>query len=196
MSDRLQHDPHALYDEWLAEATKSEPNDPNAAALATVDELGAPQVRMVLIKGHDERGFTFFTNLGSRKGKALRFNPRAAFTMHWKSLRRQVRVEGDVEPVSDAEADEYFASRARGSQIGAWASRQSEGMDGEWALEAEVAKYAGRFGISAIPRPPHWSGFRVVPSRIEFWEDMAFRLHRRWEYRATPDGWRARFLFP
>jgi pyridoxamine 5'-phosphate oxidase len=196
MSDRLSRDPHALFDEWLAEATRTEPNDPNAAALATVDGSGAPQVRMVLIKDHDARGFTFYTNLGSTKGRSLRFNPRAAFTMHWKSLRRQVRVEGDVEPVSDAEADEYFATRARGSQLGSWASRQSDAMDGEWTLEAEVAKATARFGVGPIPRPPHWSGFRIVPSRIEFWEDMAFRLHRRWEYRLTSDGWRARFLFP
>lgn len=196
MSDRLSRDPHALFDEWLAEATRTEPNDPNAAALATVDASGAPQVRMVLIKGHDARGFTFFTNLGSRKGKALRMNPRAAFAMHWKSLRRQVRVEGDVEPVSDEEADAYFASRARGSQIGSWASRQSDVMDGEWSLEQEVAKYTARFGLGPIPRPPYWSGFRILPHRMEFWEDMAFRLHRRWEYLATPDGWRARFVFP
>jgi pyridoxamine 5'-phosphate oxidase len=196
MSDRLQRDPHALFDQWLAEATASEPNDPSAAALATVDASGAPQVRMVLIKGHDARGFTFFTNVGSRKGTALRINPRAAFTMHWKSLRRQIRVEGTVDRVSDEEADAYFATRSRGSQLGAWASRQSDVMDGEWVLEQEVAKYTARFGLGAIPRPPYWGGFLIAPERIEFWEDMAFRLHRRWEYLHTPDGWRARFLFP
>lgn len=196
MSERLARDPHDLYDEWLAEATVSEPSDPNAAALATVDAVGAPHVRMVLVKGHDRRGFTFFTNLGSAKGRHLRTNPRAALAMHWKSLRRQVRVEGAVEPVTDEEADVYFATRARGSQLGAWASRQSEAMDGEWQLELEVAKVTARFGVGAVPRPPYWSGFRVVPDRMEFWQDMSYRLHRRWEYRATPDGWVGRFLFP
>ena len=196
MSDRLHHDPHALFDQWMADAAAREPSDPNAMALATVEATGAPHVRMVLLKQHDPRGFTFYTNLGSAKGKDLRINPRAALCFHWKSLRRQVRVEGAVEAVTDAEADAYFASRARGSQIGAWASRQSEAMDGEWTLEKEVARYTAKFGLGEVPRPSHWSGFRVVPDRIEFWEDQQFRLHRRYEYRATADGWVARFLFP
>jgi pyridoxamine 5'-phosphate oxidase len=149
-----------------------------------------------LLKGHDVRGFVFYTNLGSAKGKDLRINPRAALCFHWKSLRRQVRVEGSVEAVTEAEADAYFASRARGSQIGAWASRQSEAMEGEWTLEKEVARYTARFGVGEVPRPPYWSGFRLIPDRLEFWEDQQFRLHRRYEYRATPDGWSARFLFP
>ncbi|MEQ1565086.1 MAG: pyridoxamine 5'-phosphate oxidase [Myxococcota bacterium] len=196
MSDRATRDPHELFDAWLAEATGKEPSDPNAAALATVDASGAPHVRMVLIKDHDRRGFTFYTNFGSTKGRDLARNPRAALAVHWKSLRRQVRIEGAVTEVEPAEADAYFASRARGSQLGAWASRQSEGMDGEWQLEAEVAKVTARFGLGAVPRPPFWSGYRVVPERIEFWEDMSFRLHRRWEYRRTSDGWVSRFLFP
>lgn len=189
-------DPVALFDRWLAEATLTEPNDPTAAALATVDGSGAPSVRMVLIKAHDARGVSFYTNLGSRKGQHLRINPRAALCVHWKSLRRQVRFEGDVEPVSDEEADTYFATRARESQLGAWASRQSEGLDSAETLEREVARYAERFADRAVPRPPYWSGFRVVPSRIEFWEDVAFRLHRRREFLRTGQGWAARLLFP
>ncbi|MEQ1505505.1 MAG: pyridoxamine 5'-phosphate oxidase [Myxococcota bacterium] len=196
MTDTAPRDPFALFETWFAEAEKAEPSDPNAAALATVDASGAPSVRMVLIKGHDQHGFVFYTNLGSRKGRALAMNPRAALVLHWKSLRRQVRVEGDVTAVSDEEADAYFATRARGSQIGAWASRQSEPMDGGWTLEKEVAKYAARFGIGPVPRPPFWGGFRIAPSRLEFWQDVTYRLHRRWEYLPTPDGWTVRQLFP
>jgi pyridoxamine 5'-phosphate oxidase len=189
-------DPIAWYGEWYDEAKGSEPSDANAAALATVDASGAPSVRMVLIKSFDAQGFVFYTNLGSRKAQHLRVNPRAALSLHWKSLRRQVRIEGDVEPVSEAEADEYFASRPRGSQLGAWASRQSEAMEGEWRLEQEVARYTIKFGLSTIPRPPFWGGYRVRPSRFEFWQDMTHRLHRRWEFLPTPDGWARRQLFP
>jgi pyridoxamine 5'-phosphate oxidase len=194
--DRLRQDPHALFDAWLAEAVIREPSDPNAAALATVDATGAPHVRIVLIKAHDARGFVFYTNLGSAKGRDLRTNPRAALAVHWKSLRRQVRIEGAVVLVDDAEADAYFATRPREAQLGAWASRQSDGMDGEDQLETEVAKVAARFGDGVVPRPPFWSGFRVAPDRIEFWEDRAGRLHCRWEFRATSDGWASRYLFP
>lgn len=197
MSDsHSDSDPVARFDRWLAEAVRSEPSEPTAAALATVDASGAPSVRMVLIKGHDARGVVFYTNVGSRKGQHLRMNPRAALCVHWKSLRRQVRFQGDVAPVSDEESDAYFETRARGSQIGAWASRQSEGMDGPEVLEREVEKYTARFGDGPVPRPPYWSGFRVSPSRIEFWEDVEFRLHRRQEYLRTGDGWATRLLFP
>jgi pyridoxamine 5'-phosphate oxidase len=189
-------DPIEWFDAWLQEAASKEPSDPNAAALATVDATGAPSVRMVLIKEYDQRGFTFYTNLGSRKSQHLRFNPRAALVLHWKSLRRQVRIEGDVEPVSDEEADAYFATRPRGSQIGAWASRQSEPMEGEWTLEQEVARYTLKYAIGTVPRPPFWGGFRVAPTRFEFWQDMTHRLHRRWEILRTPDGWSTRQLFP
>lgn len=189
-------DPFTWYEQWMQDATASEPSDPNAAALATVDASGAPSVRMVLIKAFDARGPVFYTNLGSRKARHLAINPRAAIVLHWKSLKRQIRIEGDITPVDDTEADAYFATRPRGSQIGAWASRQSEPMDGEWTLEQEVAKYGLKFGLHAIPRPPFWSGFRLSPTRFEFWQDMTHRLHRRWEWLPTPDQWICRQLFP
>jgi pyridoxamine 5'-phosphate oxidase len=173
------NDPFGLFRQWMADAEKSESEDPNAMALATADESGIPSVRMVLLKGIDSRGFVFYTNLESRKGVQLAQNPHAALCFHWKSLRRQVRVEGPVEPVSDAEADEYYHSRPRGSQIGAWASRQSRPLQGRWELEKRVAEFAARHAIGTIPRPPFWSGFRVLPSRIEFWHDRPFRLHDR-----------------
>ena len=163
----------------MADAEKSEPEDPNAMALATADASGVPSVRMVLLKGIDDRGFVFYTNLESRKGVQLGQNPNAALCFHWKSLKRQVRVEGPVEVVSDAEADEYYHSRPRGSQIGAWASRQSRPLEGRWELEKRVAEFTAKHAIGTIPRPPHWSGFRVLPSRIEFWHDRPFRLHDR-----------------
>lgn len=193
MSER---DPFGLFGEWLAEAEKSEPNDPNAMSLATVDGQGRPSLRMVLLKDFDERGFVFYTNLESKKGQDLAGNPHAAICLHWKSLRRQIRVEGAVEPVTAEEADAYFASRARGSQIGAWASAQSRTLEGRFELERRVGETAARFGIATIPRPPHWSGFRLVPRRLEFWQDRPFRLHDRLVYNRDTSGWTTEKLYP
>lgn len=173
------NDPFVLFADWLTLAKDKEPNDPNAMALATVDADGLPDVRMVLLKHADPAGFVFYTNLESAKGKQLTSDPKAALCFHWKSLRRQVRVRGTVEPVSEAEADAYFASRARDSRIGAWASTQSRPLESRHALEKSVAKFAAKFGIGEIPRPPFWSGYRIVPLRIEFWRDRPFRLHDR-----------------
>ncbi|KPP83249.1 MAG: pyridoxamine 5'-phosphate oxidase PdxH [Oceanicaulis sp. HLUCCA04] len=173
------NDPFVLFAEWLTLAKDKEPNDPNAMALATVDSDGLPDVRMVLLKHADPSGFVFYTNLESAKGGQLAGEPKAALCFHWKSLRRQVRVRGKVEPVSEAEADAYFASRARDSRIGAWASSQSRPLESRHALEKNVAKFAAKFGIGEIPRPPFWSGFRIAPLRIEFWRDRPFRLHDR-----------------
>lgn len=194
--EALDPDPHALFDQWLVEAGHSEPSDPNACALATADASGAPSVRMVLLKGHDARGFVFYTNHGSRKGRELRENPRAALCFHWKSRARQVRVEGSIEEVSAEESDAYFATRARLSRIGAWASHQSAPLASPAALEEAVARCVARFEGGDVPRPEFWGGFRLVPSRIEFWADVQFRLHRRWEYRRGPDGWTTGYLFP
>lgn len=179
MVDTFGNDPYALFQAWFAEAQKTEPEDPNAMALATADAQGIPSVRMVLLKGVDSRGFVFYTNLESRKGEQLLANPNAAVVLHWKSLRRQVRVEGAVEQVSGVEADEYYHSRPRGSQIGAWASQQSRPLAGRWELERRVAEYTARYAIGTIPRPDYWSGFRILPRRIEFWQDRPFRLHDR-----------------
>ncbi len=190
-------DPFALFAEWLAEAAEREPNDPTAMALATVDEAGMPDVRMVLLKGYEDGGFVFYTNLESRKGRQLAAAPRAALLFHWKSLRRQVRVRGNVEPVSAAEADAYFASRPRGARIGAWASKQSEPLESRFALEKAVARYTARHPVGAVPRPPHWSGFRIVPVEMEFWRDGAFRLHDRMRFsRAAEGGWTRTRLYP
>jgi pyridoxamine 5'-phosphate oxidase len=189
-------DPIALFRAWLAEADLKEPNDPNAMTLATVDEDGLPDARMVLLKDVDPRGFVFYTNLGSAKGRELAGQPRAALLFHWKSLRRQVRVRGPVEAVTPEEADAYFKSRARHSQIGAWASDQSRPMEGRFALERRVADYGVKFGLGPVPRPPHWSGFRVLPLQIEFWRDRPFRLHERRLYVQDAEGWTVQALYP
>jgi len=196
MSDVTDQDPYALFAAWMEEATRSEPNDPNAMALATADAEGRPSVRMVLLKGVDPRGFVFYTNTESRKGRQLLANANAALCFHWKSLRRQVRVEGAVERVTDAEADAYFESRARDSRIGAWASQQSRPMEGRWELEKRVAQYAAKFGLGPVPRPDYWTGFRVLPARIEFWTDKPFRLHERIEFLRAGEGWTTQRLFP
>lgn len=189
-------DPFDLFREWLAEAVKREPNDANAVAVATADESGLPDVRMVLLKDVDERGFVFYTNLGSAKGRQLAANPQAALLFHWKSLRRQVRVRGTVSRVTDEEADAYFATRARASQIGAWASDQSQPLPDRLALEKRIADVGLRFGLGKVPRPPHWSGFRVTPQVIEFWRDRPFRLHERLVFAREGDGWTTRRLYP
>ncbi|MGO8186172.1 pyridoxamine 5'-phosphate oxidase [Rhizobium leguminosarum] len=182
-------EPFKLFAEWLKEAELSEPNDPNAVALATVDEDGLPNVRMVLLKGFDDDGFVFYTNFESQKGREILGQKKAAMCFHWKSLRRQVRLRGPVEIVTDAEADDYFKTRARGSRIGAWASRQSRPLESRFALEKAVAEYTARYAIGEIPRPAHWSGFRIRPTSIEFWKDQKFRLHDRVEFRRrSPEG--------
>lgn len=195
---RENSDPLALFGDWFAEAAKSEPNDPDAMALATVGPDGTPSARMVLLKDYDPGGFVFYTNYESRKGQHLLAHTKAALLFHWKSLRRQVRLEGPVSQATPAEADAYFASRARGSQIGAWASEQSRPLESRFALEKRVAEYGAKHLIGTVPRPPHWSGFRLQPLLIEFWHDGAFRLHDRLEYRRAAPGepWTTRTLFP
>ena len=191
-------DPLALFGEWYEAAGKSEPNDPSAMSVASVGPDGMPSVRMVLLKGYDASGFVFYTNLDSRKGEHLLARPRAALLFHWKSLRRQVRLEGLVSQTTSQEADEYFATRPRGSQIGAWASDQSRPLESRFALEKRVAGAAAKYVIGDVPRPPNWSGFRVQPLLIEFWQDGAFRLHDRLEYRRAAPGepWKTRTLYP
>ncbi len=191
-------EPFALFADWLEEATRLEPSDPNAMTLATVDAEGMPDARTVLLKGVDEAGFVFYTNLASAKGRELGVNPRAALLFHWKSLRRQVRVRGTTCLVSHAEADAYFATRARASQIGAWASEQSRPMEEPLALEKAVARFGVKFGLGDVPRPPGWSGFRLAPLAIEFWRSRRFRLHERLAFSRSSlsEPWRAARLFP
>ena len=195
---RENSDPLALFRDWYAEAAKSEPNDPDAMALATVGPDGTPSARMVLLKDYDPAGFVFYTNYESRKGQHLRMHTKAALLFHWKSLRRQIRLEGPVSQTTPEEADAYFATRARGSQIGAWASEQSRPLESRFALEKRVAEYGAKHLIGTVPRPTHWSGFRLQPLLIEFWQDGAFRLHDRLEYRrpAPDQSWTTRTLFP
>jgi pyridoxamine 5'-phosphate oxidase len=191
-------DPFALFGEWLEDAKKKEPNDPNAMALATADEHGAPDVRMVLLKDVSGDGFIFYSNTGSRKGRQLTANGRAALCFHWKSLRRSVRVSGPIETVTAEEADAYFASRAKDSQIGAWASEQSRPMQGRFELEKRIAGFAAKYALGKTPRPPHWIGWRVIPTRIEFWRDRPFRLHDRLEFTREGRGqpWTTNRLYP
>ncbi len=189
-------EPMRLFETWFAEAKASEPNDPDAMALATVDADGLPDVRMVLLKGFDARGFTFYTHVDSAKGREMAAQPKAAFVLHWKSLRRQIRVRGRVERVSEAEADDYFASRPKQAQIGAWASKQSKPLESRFAFEQEIAKYAARYVIGTVPRPPGWSGFRVIPQEMEFWHDRPFRLHDRIVFKRDGDGWSKTRLYP
>ncbi|WP_176085985.1 pyridoxamine 5'-phosphate oxidase [Martelella sp. HB161492] len=193
-----ENDPFELFGKWLKDAEASEVNDPNAVAIATVDENGLPNVRMLLMKGFDLNGFVFYTNFESQKGRELLGQPKAAMCFHWKSLRRQVRLRGPVEVVADAEADAYFASRARGSRIGAWASKQSRPLESRFALEKAVAQNTARYGVGEIPRPPYWSGFRLKPVSIEFWRDGKFRLHDRIEFRReNPEGgWQKVRMYP
>jgi pyridoxamine 5'-phosphate oxidase len=193
-----RNDPFGLFADWFEEATKSEPNDPNGMALATVDDEGLPNVRMVLMKGYDERGFVFYTNFESQKGQEVLASMKAALLFHWKSLRRQVRVRGPVEQVTEAEADAYFKSRPRDSKIGAWASQQSRPLTKPFELETAVAMQTARFGIGDVPRPPHWSGFRIKPVSMEFWHDRPFRLHDRVVFRrGLPEGvWEKAKLYP
>ena len=191
-------EPLRLFSAWLDEATRGEPSDPNAMALATVDSGGLPNIRMVLLKGLDPRGFVFYTSMDSQKGRELGGHPQAALGFHWKSLRRQVRIRGPVTQVSDAEADAYFATRPRMAQIGAWASRQSAALESRFALEKAVALYTAKYPIGTVPRPPYWVGYRVMPLVIEFWSDKPFRLHERLEFRRTgPDApWSKTQLYP
>ena len=188
-------DPIPLFAEWLEAAGASEPNDPNAMALATVDADGLPDVRMILLKSHDAKGFVFFTNFESTKGRELLACPKAAMVFHWKSLRRQVRVRGPVTEVTPAESDIYFSTRSRGSQLGAWASRQSRPLESRAALEKAAADCAVKYP-GEVPRPPYWSGFRLAPQEIEFWQDGAYRLHDRIVFRRKGDRWEKQRLYP
>lgn len=189
-------DPFALFDAWFAEAEASEPNDPNATALATADGAGRPSVRMVLLKGHGPDGFVFYTNREGRKADDLAANAQAALLFHWKSLRRQVRVEGVVVHAGDAESDAYFATRSRDSQLGAWASDQSRPLDARETFEARFAQMQARFDGQDVPRPPHWGGYRVIPDRLEFWRDRPHRLHERRLFTRAASGWTEGLLYP
>lgn len=191
-----KNDPFLLFKKWYELAQENEINDPNAMCLATVNNEGMPSARMVLLKEFDEKGFVFYTNLESRKGHQLKDNPQAALCFHWKSIKKQVRVEGIVLPVSEDQADAYFASRPRGSQIGAWASKQSMPLKSFFELEKRVAKYTAKFGLKEIKRPDYWSGFIIKPERIEFWEDGKFRLHQRLVYTQQENKWITEKLYP
>ncbi|EJF77696.1 pyridoxine/pyridoxamine 5'-phosphate oxidase [Bartonella sp. DB5-6] len=207
MNNKIQTDddfmqmqkPFALFEKWFEEATLSEINDPNAMALATVDEMGLPNVRMVLLKDYNPQGFVFYTNYESQKGQEILKSMKASLGFHWKSLRRQIRIRGVVEKVSDQEADAYFQSRPRGSRIGAWASKQSQQLENRFVLEKAIAQYTARYAIGNIPRPPYWSGFRVKPLSIEFWRDRPFRLHDRLLFTRDSveyDDWKKQKLYP
>jgi pyridoxamine 5'-phosphate oxidase len=192
-------DPVELFRDWLAEAQESEPLNPDSMSLATVDDLGHPNVRMVLLKGADHTGFVFYTNTESQKAHELRACPRAALCFYWKSLRRQVRLQGSVSPVSDEEADAYFATRSKDAQIGAWASKQSRAMAGRFELEVEVAKYTAKYALKSVERPPFWSGYRLQPTVIEFWRERHFRLHDRRIFSRTDTEqlkWTVQRLYP
>jgi pyridoxamine 5'-phosphate oxidase len=191
-------EPLSLFAAWMKEATESEPRDPNAMALATIGTDGLPDVRMVLMKGFDAQGFVFYTNTASQKGRELKAQPKAALLFYWKTLNRQVRLRGPIETVTDEEADAYFATRPRGAQVGAWASKQSEPLESRLAFEKAIALYAAKFGLGTVPRPPHWSGYRLVPMTIEFWHDRPFRLHDRIEFRRERVGarWSKTRLYP
>jgi pyridoxamine 5'-phosphate oxidase len=189
-------EPFALFTAWLADAERSEPNDPNAMAVASVDADGLPDVRMVLLKGYSAEGFVFYTHLASQKGQEITANPKAALLFHWKSLRRQIRIRGAVSRVSDAEADAYFATRPKQAQIGAWASKQSQPLESRFAFEQAIAKVAARYALGSVPRPPGWIGFRVAPQSFEFWHDRPFRLHDRIVFTQAADGWHKTRLYP
>jgi pyridoxamine 5'-phosphate oxidase len=196
MSITNTDNPLTLFQEWFDRAAETEINEPTAVTLSTATKAGRPSARMVLLKHYDEHGFVFYTNLESRKGLELTENPFAALLFHWKSLKRQIRIEGRCELIGDDEADAYFASRDRGSQIGAWASDQSRTMPGRFELEKKIAAFTAKFGIGAVPRPPHWSGYRLLPDNLEFWDDEKFRLHERIVYTKTKNLWVTDRLFP
>jgi|TARA_R100001244_G_scaffold132319_2_gene108103 pyridoxamine 5'-phosphate oxidase len=189
-------DPFVLFDQWYAEARASEINDSNAMTIATADASGQPAARMVLLKGHGPAGFVFYTNQQSRKAGDIAENPKAAILFHWKSLRRQIRIEGGLSPVPDSMADDYFATRSRDSQLGAWASDQSRPLDSRETFEARYEAVTERFAGGDVPRPPHWSGYCLAPARFEFWQDRAHRLHERRTFVRNGDGWTEGLLYP